>query len=135
MSGRAPRWEVVIQVILEAILGLIGALIAVWALIVALVVLFMITRRNNPYLTDHSVWLTADALVDETPTQRVETSWKSFRRAAVTRRYLLLYLSPNSCQIVPRRAFGQETQWLSFVASCEEGIREGKLAAPGQEAG
>ena len=96
----------------------------IWAVLIALMFVlgFLIcllpsTLRNT--LTEHTIELTDEGVLEVTRQTRLETRWAGVQRLGVTRRYLFLYFGPCVAHLIPKRSVSDEAEWNGIVAECQ----------------
>src|SRR4030095_10396430 len=97
-----------------------GAALLAYALLTGFLVLLQVaSKKNKTVLTEHTLELRDDALVTETAYAKTECKWATVQRLRRTRDYLFIYVSANSANLVPRRAFADEDCWNAFFDFCK----------------
>ncbi len=87
-------------------------------LMTLLIALMVIPQRNNAVLTEHSIAIDEDMLIEKTEHNRSEFRWSMINKVVKTRRHLLIFVSSFSCHIVPRHAFVSREEGDAFYAAC-----------------
>jgi len=87
------------------------------------VVLGMVSRKNKTLLTERNMTFDDHGFTSETQYSRSEMKWPIVQKLARTRNYIFIYVAQHSAHIVPRRAFGGDTEWDSFYEFCKQRSR------------
>lgn len=78
----------------------------------------LFSRRRGNILTEHTLQITDEGIVEQTSQTRHETRWPGVQKLGVTPRHLFLYLGPSAAHVIPRRAASDEAMWQRIVAAC-----------------
>ena len=84
------------------------------------VVLSMVSGHNKTVLTEHTIILTDDSLVEETAYCKTEQKWLGVQKLARTKGYLFIYIMQHGAHVIPRRAFRDDTEWNAFYEFCRQ---------------
>jgi hypothetical protein len=89
--------------------------IVVLVIIVPVVtILGMVSKMNKTFLTEHTMTITPDSLVEQTKYAKAEWHWRGIQAVRRTGQHLFLYVGQHSAHIVPRRAFASESERDQF---------------------
>lgn len=77
-------------------------------------VIGVFSRMNSTFLTEHTLAIAPEGLVEETEFNRSEYKWSAVQKVVGSRKHLFIYVSAGSAHIVPRRAFDSDAEWEQF---------------------
>ena len=95
----------------------VGAIIFTLGIIVSMAVvtvLSLVSRSNRTILTDHTITICDDGLIEETAFNRTEQKWNGITQIGRTRRHVFAYVSQYAAHVIPRRAFESREDWDAF---------------------
>lgn len=107
--------KIITFVILEA------AIVGFLALILGIaMVLGIISRRNKTILTEHTITVADDILVEETAFNKTEQKWAGVQKIARTKRHLFIYIAQHLAHVIPLRAFADKAESDAFYEFCRK---------------
>jgi hypothetical protein len=70
--------------------------------------------KNRGTLGSHEIRIGEDAIVDETDSGTQIVKWQAVEKVAKTEKYIIIYISSVSAQIIPRRSFLNDNSYEEF---------------------
>jgi YcxB-like protein len=113
LSATNHRYVVVIALCLLAYVALWLAQILVNAILIVL-------RNNRTVVTEHSVELLDDGLLEETRFNKSLYYWNGITGVVARPGHLAIYVAPGIAHLVPNRAFPSRAARLSFLKQIQE---------------
>jgi YcxB-like protein len=115
LSATNHRYVVVIALCVIAYVALWLVQILANAIIIAL-------RNNRTVLTEHSVELLDDGLLEETSFNKSLYHWSGITGVAARPGHLAIYVAPGIAHLVPNRAFSSRAARLNFMKQIQERV-------------
>lgn len=93
-------------------------LLAMLLITIATVFVTAATSRNKGFLCRHTVHLSPESFIEESPSKRGEWKWDGLHGVVETKKHLFILTSEASGHVVPRRAFSSQSEWEAFCSYC-----------------
>jgi hypothetical protein len=84
--------------------------------------LSMISKKNKPMMTEHTIILEEDFLKEITEYGNSEFKWHGVQKPIKTKNYIYIYVSKFAGHIIPLKAFNNDEDIKSFFKYCEEHV-------------
>jgi hypothetical protein len=117
-EAQLPARIFAVTVLFLLILGIFFTVFAV------ITVLSLVSKANRTILTDHSITIRDDVLVEESPFSRTEQKWTGIPRLVRTRRHIFAYISQYAAHVIPRRAFPDAQEFDRFYAELNSHVQK-----------
>lgn len=83
-------------------------------LILSIVLLAYVPKLNKGLLTEHTVTLSENMVVETTQWGRTESAWGGMAGIRRSKRYIFLYISEHAAHVIPRKAFASSDEADAF---------------------
>jgi len=115
LSATNHRYVVVIALCLTVYVALWLAQVLICAILIAL-------RNNRTVVTEHSVELLGEGLLEETKFNKSLYYWNGITRVSARPGHLAIYVAPGIAHLVPNRAFPSRAARLDFSRQVQERV-------------
>ncbi len=92
-------------------------------LVQTIVVLYQ-SRRSQGILGQHDYRIVAEGLIERTAVNEDLLAWQEIHQLHQTQHYILVYINPIQCHMLPRRDFAQQADYTAFyTALSRQGLK------------
>lgn len=105
--------------------------VVVWIGQMLFTALFVFSRKNRSFITEHTLEVTDAALVETTQFNRTESYWFGLNEIVRRPGFFAIYLSKFMAHVVPSSAFSSAEEKQRFFDIVSEKIRAAKQAGDG----
>ena len=98
------------------------AYVALWLVQILANAIIIALRNNRTVVTEHSVELLDDGLLEETSFNKSLYYWNGITGVAARPSHLAIYVAPGIAHLVPNRAFSSRAARLNFMKKIQERV-------------
>ena len=96
--------------------------VALWLVQILVNAILIVLRNNRTVVTEHSVELLDDGLLEETRFNKSLYYWNGITSVVARPGHLAIYVAPGIAHLVPNRAFPSRAARLSFLKQIQERV-------------
>lgn len=94
--------------------------VVMWSVQLLFNVVFLYSSRNRTILTQHTITILDEALLDETMFNKSEHYWLGIFKVVKRPGFVAVYLHAHAAHIIPNRAFLNAAQSSQFVSAIKQ---------------